>query len=81
MGGYYLTITLSLDGFDLPAVKNDFWMNFDWKSLIKCFLDSITLQFFISSSLHTYLALMGGYYLTITLSLDEFDLIAVKNDF
>jgi hypothetical protein len=80
-GGYNLIITLSLDGYDLPAVANDFWMDFDWKSTTNCALDGINLQFFTSSSLHTYLALMGGYNLIITLSLDGYDLPAVANDF
>jgi hypothetical protein len=81
MGGYNLTVTLSFDGYDLQAVENDFLMNFDWKSTLNCVLDGINLQFFTSSSLHTYLTWMGGCNLTITLSLDGFDLQAVENDF
>jgi hypothetical protein len=81
MGGYNLIVTLSLDGCDLPTVANDFWMKFDWKSTTNCALDGINLQFFTSSSLHTYLALMGGYNLIVTLSLDGCDLPTVANDF
>jgi transcriptional antiterminator Rof (Rho-off) len=81
MGGYNLKITLSLDGYDLPAVANDFWMNFDWKSTTNCVLDGTNLQSFTSPSLHTYLALMGEYNLIITLSLDGCALPAVANDF
>jgi transcriptional antiterminator Rof (Rho-off) len=81
MGWYNLIITLSLDGYDLPAVTNDFWMEFDWKSITNCALDGINLQSFTSSSLHTYLALTGWYNLIITLSLDGCDLPAVANDF
>jgi hypothetical protein len=56
MEGYNLIITLSLDGCDLPAFANDFWMNFDWKSTTNCALDGIILQFFI----FTYLSGIDG---------------------
>jgi hypothetical protein len=69
MGGYNLTMFFSIDGFDISGRQNDFLVNFDWKSTINCFPDSINIQFFTSSSSHTYLAWMGGYNLTIFLLL------------